>query len=60
MSALVYPPAVGALYAYIPSAAIVALFVWRTAREDATLRSELEGYEAYTRKTRYRLLPGVW
>ena len=57
---LVYPLAVGSLYAYVPSLAIVGLFVWRTAREDATLRTELPGSAEYTSRVRYRLVPGVW
>ena len=36
------------------------LSVLRTALEDRTLRNELEGYEEYTRRVRYRLVPGVW
>jgi protein-S-isoprenylcysteine O-methyltransferase Ste14 len=57
---LAYPVAVGSWLAYLPGLVTVALFVWRTAREDETLKRELEGYESYTRKTRYRLVPGVW
>lgn len=57
---LFYPPAVGSLCAYLPALAIVALFVWRTAREDATLRAELPGYADYASRVRCRLLPGVW
>jgi protein-S-isoprenylcysteine O-methyltransferase Ste14 len=34
--------------------------VWRTAREDATLRSGLPGYAEYARQVKYRLVPGVW
>ncbi len=34
------------------------LFVFRTAFEDRTLRRELEGYEEYAQRTRYRLVPG--
>ena len=37
----------------------VALVV-RTALEDRTLQAELPGYAEYARRTRYRLLPGVW
>lgn len=59
-SALLYPLVVGSLYAFIPGVAIVTLFIWRTAREDETLRLELDGYEAFTKQTRYRLLPWVW
>lgn len=58
--ALALPLALSSLYAFIPSLALVVLVIWRTAREDKTLRHELDGYEEYTRKTRYRLLPGVW
>ena len=28
--------------------------------EDRTLKAELTGYEAYTKRVRARLLPGVW
>lgn len=59
-SALLYPLVVGSVYAFVPGLAVALLFVWRTSREDETLRRELEGYEAFTKKTRYRLLPGVW
>jgi len=57
---LIYPLAVGALAAFTPAVVIVVLFVWRTAREDATLLRELPGYAAYAARTRHRLLPGVW
>ncbi len=40
--------------------ASAALFLLRTAMEDATLRRELPGYTEYAAKVRYRLLPGVW
>jgi protein-S-isoprenylcysteine O-methyltransferase Ste14 len=39
---------------------VVPPFVFRTAFEDRTLRRELEGYEDYAQRTRYRLVPGVW
>lgn len=57
---LLYPLAVGSWLAYAPGLLIAGLFVWRTAREDATLRRELAGYQDYARRTRYRLVPGVW
>lgn len=40
--------------------AAAAWIVLRTALEDATLRRELPGYDDYTRRTRYRLVPGIW
>ena len=39
---------------------LIPLILWRTAREDQTLRRELPGYEEFAARTRYRLLPGVW
>jgi protein-S-isoprenylcysteine O-methyltransferase Ste14 len=32
----------------------------RTAQEDRVLHEQLDGYAAYARKVRYRVLPGVW
>ena len=50
----------GSVWAAIPALLTALLFVVRTALEDRTLREELDGYEAYARRVRYRLLPGVW
>jgi protein-S-isoprenylcysteine O-methyltransferase Ste14 len=36
------------------------LFLVRTALEDRTLHSELDGYPEYASQVRYRLLPGIW
>jgi len=33
---------------------------WRIRDEETLLRGELDGYREYTRKVRYRLVPGVW
>jgi protein-S-isoprenylcysteine O-methyltransferase Ste14 len=46
--------------AMIPAGLAVAWFFVRTALEDRTLRRELEGYEEYARRVRYRLVPLVW
>jgi protein-S-isoprenylcysteine O-methyltransferase Ste14 len=40
----------------LPIAALAA----RIAIEEAFLKRELQGYEAYTQKVRYRLIPWVW
>lgn len=53
-------PSLGSWYALIPGLAIDVLFVVRTAKEDAMLLEELAGYEAYARRVRYRLVPGIW
>ena len=50
----------GAYWAIIPAMVTIVLLVIRTILEDRTLRAELPGYEAYTHRTRYRLIPGIW
>jgi protein-S-isoprenylcysteine O-methyltransferase Ste14 len=50
----------GSMLALTIAGLIMIAFVWRTAREDQTLRGELPGYEAYATKTKYRLAPGIW
>jgi protein-S-isoprenylcysteine O-methyltransferase Ste14 len=50
----------GSFWALIPAVITVILFVVRTGREDATLKRELVGYQAYAEKVRYRLFPGIW
>lgn len=47
-------------WALIPGTVITGLFILRTSKEDRMLSKELEGYEAYTHKVRYRLQPGIW
>jgi len=50
----------GSAWALIPAAATIVVIVVRTAYEDRTLVRDLAGYEAYARRVRYRLLPGIW
>jgi protein-S-isoprenylcysteine O-methyltransferase Ste14 len=50
----------GSLWAFIPSVLACAVILVRTALEDRTLQRELAGYAEYSRRVRYRLLPGVW
>lgn len=57
---LVTPIVLGSLWTFIPCVLAALLMILRTALEDRTLQQELEGYEAYTQRVRYRLLPGVW
>lgn len=47
-------------WAWIPCALSIAVLLVRTALEDATLRRELPGYEAFTTQTCSRLIPGIW
>ncbi len=57
---LACPIMLGSWWSLIPGVLAAGLYVVRTALEDKTLQDELEGYKAYTEKTAYRLLPGVW
>jgi protein-S-isoprenylcysteine O-methyltransferase Ste14 len=57
---LAMPIILGAYWAIIPAMVTIVLLVIRTILEDRTLRAELPGYEAYTHRTRYRLIPGIW
>lgn len=48
------------LWALIPAALIIMLFILRTYLEDNTLQRELDGYLEYTKQVKYRLVPYVW
>jgi protein-S-isoprenylcysteine O-methyltransferase Ste14 len=54
------PVALGSLLGLIPSGALTLLILIRTVLEDKTLREELEGYNSYTEKVRYKIIPGIW
>jgi protein-S-isoprenylcysteine O-methyltransferase Ste14 len=60
LGALCTPLILGSWWTCVPAGAVALLFIIRTVLEDGTLRKELEGYEAYARRTRYRLFPGLW
>jgi len=59
-AAAVTPLLLGSWWAYIPVVLSIVTYVMRTALEDRTLRDELPGYEEYTHRTRFRLLPPIW
>jgi protein-S-isoprenylcysteine O-methyltransferase Ste14 len=48
------------LWGMLVGAALVLLLVWRIRGEEQLLARELDGYEAYRRKVRSRLVPRVW
>ena len=52
--------ALGSWWAALPSVPALAWFLRRTLIEDAMLRSELDGYDAYANRVRHRLVPGLW
>lgn len=57
---VVSPLVLDSLWAFVPAAISIAVFVVRIVVEERTLVGRLAGYEEYTRSTRYRLVPGVW
>ena len=57
---LATPMLLGSGWAFVPALLAVVWAVVRTVLEDRTLRRELPGYEDYTRRVPYRLLPGIW
>ena len=57
---LAVPLFLDSIWAILPAMLIMIGLVIRTSLEDKVLQEELEGYREYTRRVRYRLLPGVW
>lgn len=54
------PLFLGSWWAFLPALVSIACVVIRTTLEDQTLRQELDGYEEYAKRVRYRLTPGIW
>jgi protein-S-isoprenylcysteine O-methyltransferase Ste14 len=50
----------GSWYGLIWAAAMIAILALRAVKEENTLKAELEGYDAYAARVRYRLVPGIW
>lgn len=57
---LTMPIMLDSLWALIPAVLTIAVVCLRTHLEDRTLTAELPGYADYARRTRYRLVPGIW
>jgi protein-S-isoprenylcysteine O-methyltransferase Ste14 len=60
LTTLVIPLFLDSLWALLPAVFSIILLVIRTNLEDKALTDELEGYGDYTKRVRYRLVPGVW
>lgn len=60
LSMLAFPLVMNSYWSLIPVGIAAALLVVRTAREDRFLLDELAGYVDYARRTRWRLVPGVF
>ena len=50
----------GSLYGLVCFVVYLVLIFLRTALEDRTLLAELPGYPEYAKRTRFRLVPGLW
>jgi protein-S-isoprenylcysteine O-methyltransferase Ste14 len=59
-SLLAFPLVMNSYWAFIPAVMGAALLVARTILEDHMLVEELPGYEAYARRTRWRLIPWLF
>jgi len=60
---IVYPAlpiVLGSYYALIPMALIPIVLVLRIRNEEQVLKAGLDGYEEYTRRVKYRLIPCIW
>jgi protein-S-isoprenylcysteine O-methyltransferase Ste14 len=54
------PLALGSFWALLVDLTMIILIPLRIKYEERVLITELPGYEEYTKKTRYRLIPGIW
>ena len=54
------PIALGSYWALIPASIYLITLIFRIFGEEKVLLEELEGYREYTKKVKYRLIPGIW
>ena len=54
------PLALDSYWGLVTLVPAVAVLVLRIVDEEKMLREELDGYDEYTQKVHYRLVPGVW
>lgn len=54
------PVLLGSLWALIPAAVSIGLYILRTKLEDDLLQEKLPGYAEYQRRVPCRLIPGIW
>ncbi len=60
LSLIAIPLITTSFWSIIPTVIAVILLLIRTSLEDKTLKAELEGYDEYSKKTRYKLMPLIW
>ena len=54
------PMLLGSMFGLLIGLLMVLLLVFRIAGEEKMLIDELEGYDAYKKSVRYRLIPFIW
>ena len=54
------PLILGSVYAFLVFLTYPAIIAARIKNEEAFLEKELEGYAAYRKKVKYRLIPWIW
>jgi len=57
---ILLPLLLGSLWALIPGLIGSVGITVRAALEDKTLQAELPGYAEYSKRVKYRLIPGIW
>jgi protein-S-isoprenylcysteine O-methyltransferase Ste14 len=60
IQAIGFPLLFGSLWSIIPVFFLVVFLLARTHLEDKTLKNELKGYNEYSGKTRYKLIPFIF
>jgi protein-S-isoprenylcysteine O-methyltransferase Ste14 len=60
IQAIGFPLLFGSVWSIIPVSILILLHIIRTDLEDKTLQNELAGYNEYSEKTCFRIIPFVW
>lgn len=54
------PIVIGSFVGLLPLLCIPYILIKRIKNEEELLKKELQGYTEYTKKVKYRLIPGIW
>ncbi|GAG74205.1 unnamed protein product [marine sediment metagenome] len=57
---LITPIALGSYWAIIPFAILPVILILRILNEEKLLSKNLQGYDEYCQKTRFRIIPFIW
>jgi protein-S-isoprenylcysteine O-methyltransferase Ste14 len=60
LQSLGIPVLLASWWALVPGVIAAAFMLLRTDLEDRTLKAELNAYGEYARRTRFRIVPGLW